>query len=165
MRPLLLLALLLGAAGFAFPQDADEASTPEAPTVAALGWLEGRWLGSDGQSRWESVYSSAEGGQILSASKELRGEQVVMIDFEHFYVREGAVRLTPFPFGRRSVEFTLTELDLDARRVVFENLEHDFPQRFEYHRSGEKALRITLTGEQGGQPLEVTLALERVGGS
>jgi len=167
MRSLLLAALLLGATGFLISQDGAEPSDAAAdrPSVAQLHWLEGRWIGSDGESRWESVYSGAEGGQIVSASKELRGDHVVMIDFEHFYERAGELRMTPFPFGRRSAEFTLSELDGENLRAVFENPEHDFPRRFEYQRSAAKQLRITLTGEQGGEPLQIQLVLERAPGN
>ncbi|GJM22091.1 MAG: hypothetical protein DHS20C15_20060 [Planctomycetota bacterium] len=163
MRHLLTAALLLGIATLSLSQDgtSDAAAADERPSVSQLHWLQGHWIGSDGESRWESVYSGSTGGQIVSATKELRGERVVMIDFEHFYERDGELRLTPFPFGNRSVEFTLTELDRDGSRAVFENPEHDFPRRFEYQRSGAEELRIRLTGEQGGQALDIQLVLER----
>lgn len=131
------------------------------PMIDDLGFLTGAWRGGDGASAWEAVYSSAEGGQIVSASKELNGGRVVMIDFEHFYEREGRLRLTPFPFGKRSVEFTLTEFDGRSRKAVFENPEHDFPKRFVYQRTDDRHMRIELTGEMGGQPTTMTLEFER----
>jgi len=153
------------------PQDAEGAlpvvtlpdgeRLPLEPGIDALAFLEGRWAGSAGSSRWESSYSSAAGGQIVGASKELSDGRVVTIDFEHFYEREGALRMTPFPGGRRSVEFTLTEFSGAAKRAVFENAAHDFPRRFTYRATGPDHLQIELLGEMGGETLRIVLEFER----
>jgi len=133
------------------------------PRLADLTWLAGMWKGSDGQSDWESCYTSPEGGQVVGASKEMRGGRVVMTDFEHFYEKDGELRMTPFPFGNRSVEFTLTSFDADARKAVFENPEHDFPKSFVYHRTGETTLSIVLEGDMGGQEARFVLEFEKQG--
>ena len=130
-------------------------------TVAHLGFLTGVWQGSDGASQWESWYSSPEGGQIVGASKELHDGHVVTIDFEHFYEREGTLRMTPFPFGKKSVEFTLATLDAAAKRVVFENPAHDVPSRFTYQRVDDQRLRIVLEGQPGVPPGTLTLEFTR----
>lgn len=137
------------------------AQAATAHTAAELAFLAGKWRGGDGQSEWESWYSSPEGGQVIGASKELRGGHAVSIDFENFYEREGALRMTPFPKGQRSEEFTLTSLSAPEKRAVFENPQHDFPSRFVYQRVDETHLRITLSGAPGGEPLEVTIDFER----
>jgi hypothetical protein len=148
----------------ATPQDAPPVAkvaegerTDMQPRVSDLDFLAGVWKGSDGQSEWESCYSTGAGGQLVGASKEMRGGRVVMMDFEHFYEVDGEMRMRPFPFGERSVEFTLVKLEGDKRRAVFANLEHDFPKSFIYHRTGEKTLQITLQGELGGQDARFVL--------
>ncbi|MHC4845591.1 MAG: DUF6265 family protein [Planctomycetota bacterium] len=134
---------------------------PLEPRVEDLSFLAGSWTGTDGTSRWESVYSSAEGGMVVGASKEMRGDRVVMIDFEHFYERDGQMRMTPFPFGNRSMEFTLTAFSIADRRAVFENPENDFPKRFTYEATAADHLRIELVGEMGGEAMSVVLELDR----
>jgi len=131
------------------------------PSVADLAFLSGVWQGNDGGSAWESWYSSPEGGQIVGASKELHDGRVVTIDFEHFYEREGTLRMTPFPFGKKSVEFTLATLDAVAKRAVFENPAHDFPSRFTYQRVDDQRLRIVLEGQPGVPPGPLTLEFTR----
>lgn len=145
-------------------QDAKAAKPADAAaklSVADLGFLSGVWQGSDGGSRWESWYSSPEGGQLVGASKELHDGRVVTIDFEHFYEREGQLRMTPFPFGKKRVEFTLAAHDAAARKAVFENPEHDFPSRFTYQRVDEQRLRIVLEGQPGVPPGTITLEFTR----
>ena len=145
-------------------QDAKAAKPAAAaakPSVADLGFLSGVWQGSDGGSAWESWYSSPEGGQIVGASKELHDGRVVTSDFEHFYEREGQLRRTPFPFGKKSVEFTLAAHDAAARKAVFENPEHDFPSRFTYQRTDDTHLRIVLEGQPGVPPGTITLEFTR----
>ncbi len=119
--------------------------------MADLDFLAGVWAGSDGQSDWESSYTTGAGGQIVGASKEMRDGKVVMMDFEHFYSRDGKLRMTPYPFGTRSVEFTLTNFDAEQQLAVFENPDHDFPKSFVYQRMGKKTLEIVLQGDMGGQ--------------
>ena len=58
--------------------------------------------------------------------------------------------VTPYPFGRASVPFTLTEHDAKARKAVFENPSHDFPKRIVYHRKSDDALWISVAGDHPG---------------
>lgn len=154
----------------AAPQDAELPVVREAdgerismePRIADLSWLEGNWAGSDGSSDWESVYTGGRGNVIVGASKELKGERCIMMDFEHFYERAGELRMRPFPFGKPSVEFTLNSDRGEARRAVFENPEHDFPNTFVYHRVADDRLKITLVGDMGDGEVEFTLDLKRV---
>ena len=71
------------------------------------------------------------------------------------------LRLTPFPFGKRSVEFTLTEFSGDTKTAVFSNPDHDFPKSFTYRWPSKDQLMIQLVGEMGGQDLTVALDLKR----
>jgi hypothetical protein len=139
----------------------DGARVTMEPSVADLSFLAGSWHGTHGTSTWESVYSGAEGGMIVGASKELRGGRVVMIDFEHFYERDGSIYMTPFPFGNRSMEFPLTSMDVSARRAVFVNEANDFPSRFTYEATSRDHLKIELAGEMDGEPVTFVLEFDR----
>ncbi len=144
------------------PAAVDEAErADDAARLEDLAFLAGEWRGTDGSSTWASWYSSPEGGQVLGASKELRGGRVVMIDFEQFYLDGGKLAMTPYPFGNRSVAFTLSDFSRSQKRAVFANETHDFPQRFTYHRSADDRLDITLEGDMGSGPMTVEIALTR----
>lgn len=174
MKPKLLLSMgvLLLAPTFlavtrpldAAPRDlsADRAARAGIPgAIDDLGFLEGAWFGTDGRGEWESVYTGPLGGEVLSASKEVRGDKVVTHDFERFFVQDGSLVMTPFPRGKKSHDFPLVELDPDQRRAVFENADNDFPRRFTYHRIGDERLTIRLEGSSGGNPIEIEIEFER----
>lgn len=134
------------------------------PTQAlqSLSWLEGRWRGttSDGET-FEALYSSPEGGVILSVNKCFAGERLLFTEFERFEAREGKVVMTPFPDGQRACTFDLVEHDPTARRVAFANPANDFPERIVYERPSDAALRIVVSGQQGGRPVTLVLDLRR----
>ncbi len=131
--------------------------------LESLGWLTGVWIGDTGRGSWEARYSTASGGLLLSTNKEFAGGRVVGFEFEQFRVEGDDVILSPYPSGQQSpVVFTLTEWDPDARKAVFENPEHDFPQIITYHRTTDRTLNILVQarrdGELSGFELKLNLA-------
>ncbi len=142
------------------------ASTPDV-AIEQLGFLAGNWIGTFPGGRWESAYTTPEGGMILSSSKEFRGDRVVMIEFEHFMTIEGEVVLTPYPFGKKSsTTFKLTEFDAAKKRVVFANPEHDFPNTIIYERTKPDELVIQVIGTMREKEVNQTMTLSLVvGGS
>jgi hypothetical protein len=161
--PRLLLAFLLGLPLLAVAVGPAAAKDPE-PTVkglAVLDWLQGAWRTAEGSSTWETTYTSPEGGEILSATKEISGGKVVTYDFERFFEKDGKVVLTPFPHGRKSLDFPLEKYDAAAKRAVFTNAANDFPSTFTYERPSEGQLKITLEGKHGSEPMKIVLAFKK----
>jgi uncharacterized protein DUF6265 len=151
-----LVCVLLGA--FA---SAEEEPAAARTGIAAMDWIAGPWRGGNGKSVWETAYTTPEGGMVMSASKEIRGGRAVMFDFEVFREEKGKVILTPFPFGKRSVDFPAVSVDGKGRKAVFANEAHDFPKRFTYEVGEDGKLRITLEGDQGGNDVKMALVFER----
>lgn len=137
----------------------------EFPTsgIAALGWLEGHWTGTTSEGvAVEACYSSSNGNMIVAATKEIGADgNVTMFDFEFLIERGDTLFMQPFPFGKRSVAFPLVELDVTARRAVFENPDHDFPKRFDYFSPSDDTLVITLVGEMNGSRERARYELSR----
>ena len=132
------------------------------PSIHDLRWLEGTWRGDIGDRQFEARYTSAEGGQILSASKYTKDGKPAGFEFERFEEQGDSLVLTPFPEGKSSVSFRLAELDPKGRRAVFENLDHDFPTRLSYQRVEDGKLLILVSGPgEDGQDLVLTYALTR----
>lgn len=150
----LLLALALaGACGNL------SAANDAATSVAELSWLAGQWRGTTPASRTiEANYTTPEGGVLLGTSKEYTADgHCVFFDLEHFAMKDGVLTLTPHPGGKRSRNsFPLESLDRAARRAVFVNRAHDWPQQFVYERLSDERLLITLSGpdKKGGDHSE-----------
>ena len=161
MRRALRLALPLLAAALALRAAAE---APVAATVADLAWLEGRWQGvlANGAT-FEARYGAPRNGTLLSMSRELRDGRTLGVEWELFADRDGSVRYRPHPGGRPSPhEFPLVALDREARRAVFENRAHDFPQTFVFAREGDDRLVILLRGPgRDGRTREIRYELAR----
>jgi len=70
-----------------------------------------------------------------------------MVSFEFFRVTAGAdgkIAYWASPLGRPPVPFTLKETS--EKKAVFENLEHDFPQRILYWLDTQDRLHARIEG-------------------
>ena len=89
---------------------------------------------------------------MLGVGRTIRGGQTV--DYEFVVLREqnGRLAYEAHPAGQAPAVFLSKEIG--DRMVVFENLEHDFPQRVGYRRDGA-SLKAWVEGNAGGQPRRV----------
>jgi hypothetical protein len=124
-----------------------------AADVAKLGWLEGCWSGEQGGVVLEEQWSSARDGGLVGMHKDTKGGR--MISFEFFRIApdsNGTPTYFSQPGGAPPTPFRLVELG--EKRAVFENLEHDFPQRVLYWRKGERLharIEGTFRGKAGSE--------------
>lgn len=117
----------------------------ESPPVAGLSWLQGNWTAEDGPLQMEEVWLAPKGGALLGMHRDVAGGK--MVSFEFFRVAAGADGKLVYwasPRSRPPVPFTLKESS--EKRVVFENLQHDFPQRILYWLDAEGRLRARVEG-------------------
>ena len=126
--------------------------------IEDLSWLAGSWSGevrgAGAATRFETHYTTPQGGMILSVSKAFRSEGTLSwFEFERFAVRNGVIEVTPHPGGKPSVSFTLVEYDPAAKKAVFANLDHDYPNRISYQRAADDRLLFVLTGKAEGAPV------------
>jgi len=98
------------------------------------------------------------GNSMLGISRTVHGDDLVA--YELVVVREQGDQLVyqAHPSGQPSAEFvsrTVTE-----ESIVFENLQHDFPQRIGYERQGT-ALLAWIEGTQEGEMRRVEFPYRR----
>ena len=137
MKRLLVVLVVLAACG--------SVTAVESSGVAGLGWLQGAWAAEDGPLQMEEVWLAPKGGALLGMHRDVAGGK--MVSFEFFRVAAGAdgkIVYWASPGGRPSVPFTLKESS--EKRVVFENLKHDFPQRILYWLDTEGRLHARVEG-------------------
>lgn len=125
-----------------------------AASVGDLGWLSGRWEATE-PGRWtEESWSAPRAGVLLGYSRSGRGETAR--EFEHLRIQAGEDGIPVYwasPGGRVAVGFRL--VSAGATEVVFENPDHDFPQRIRYRRDGD-ALVATISAIDGANAMSWT---------
>lgn len=120
-----------------------------AADVDQLEWFSGCFTYSSPNATIEESWSKPAGGILLGYSRTIRGGKVV--EYEFVRIAPGPdSRLTYFahPSGQAPAAFALRSST--PTEVVFENLEHDFPQRIIYRKSSE-GLFARIEGTRNGQ--------------
>lgn len=149
----MLLATLCGLAAAA-ARAADSAVEP-------LAWLSGCWQAQGGEPGSVEQWLAPAGGTMLGVSRTVRQGRTV--EFEFMQLRQlpdGTLAYIPQPSGRPPTVFRL--LSLGSAEVVFENPEHDFPQRIAYARPESSRLRARIEGVRNGAARSIEFAFSRV---
>ena len=99
--------------------------------VADLQWLAGCWS-QDGQEAGSvEQWTAPAGGTMLGMSRVVSGGKTVAFEYLRILEEEdGWIVLIASPSGQETARFRM--LSMDTNEVVFENPEHDFPQRIIY---------------------------------
>ncbi len=142
----MLRALVLGAACLTA---AAAGGQEKGADVERLSWLEGRWQGESGGVAMEEHWTSASGGALLGLHRDVKAGRMVGFEFLRIQATPQGTFYYASPNSRPPVAFKLVELA--ERRVVFENREHDFPQRILYWLDAAGALHARIEGPQGGK--------------
>ena len=121
-----------------------------------LAWLAGHWCSGDAGERIEETWLAPHGGELLGLSRTLKGERSVAFEFLRIASVDGVQTYLAQPGGRPPTGFALGAAGKDW--VRFENPEHDFPQRIEYRREGDR-LRAEIAGP-GEQGKEMVITFE-----
>lgn len=121
-----------------------------APTLEGLVWLTGTWTGTQHGLDMEEVWLKPKGNTMLAVHRDVQAGRTV--SFEFLRIEASGERITYWasPQGKPATPFRLAELK--DKRVVFENPEHDFPQRIIYWLDTNGALHAKIEGNLNGKP-------------
>jgi hypothetical protein len=129
--------------------------------IEQVAWLAGCWRGQFGEAGTLEHWLAPAGGTMLGVSRTIR--QGKTAEFEFMQLRQlddGALALIAQPSGRAPTVFKA--ISLRGMEAVFENPEHDFPQRISYARPEESRLAVSLQGLHNGTVRTVEFAFLRV---
>jgi hypothetical protein len=116
-----------------------------------VAFMSGTWCSSP-DSRGtiiEEHYTRPSANIMLGVSRFLRDGVTVSYEFSRIEAGDEGVVLTAMPSGQTPTLFPLRDASPD--RVVFENLDHDFPVRVIYRRS-DTGLVARIEGRDGDGP-------------
>ena len=111
-------------------------------------WMSGAWRGESAGTRMEEHWTSPDGGVMLGMHRDVKRGGKFSFEFLRIEEKDGSLVYLAMPSGRPATPFPLKTITKD--RVVFENPEHDFPQRIIYWRDG-KRLCARVEGKIGGK--------------
>jgi hypothetical protein len=119
------------------------------PGVESLAWIAGAWEGDDGRVQMEEHWLAPKGGTMLGLHRDVASGRTVGFEFLRIETQGDGIVYVASPQGRPGTPFRLVESG--PKRAVFENPEHDFPQRILYWLDAEGALHARIEGLQGGK--------------
>jgi len=142
------------------PAGANRAVAPPAPGLDDLEWMVGCWSSYDPATQiWvEECWSTIVGDMMLGANRTVRGQRVAAFEQIRIEVHNDGVWYFASPGGKPATAFMrVTPTSIDRRGAqhvaVFENLQHDFPQRIIYRSDGRTHLEATVEGFLGEEEL------------
>ncbi len=146
--PVRFVASMLLVATMTFPT---EASDTAPATIDRLAWLAGCWSRESPVRIVEEQWMAPRGKMMLGMGRTVSKEDGRTVEFEAVRIeeREGKLVFTAKPSGQPEDSFE--SIELTDSRVVFENPEHDFPQRVGYERKSDGSLAAWIEGKQGAQ--------------
>ena len=141
------------------------AAASNGPATAASGiqrvaWLQGCWEAASPEGTIEERWMAPRGGSMLGVGRTVRGG--TLAEYELVVIREQGDRLAyeAHPSGQPSATF-LSDTVTDTA-VVFQNLQHDFPQRVGYDRQGRDGLTAWIDGGPASEQPRREFAYRRV---
>ncbi len=108
------------------------APAPPRPTLSDLSWMTGDWIQSGPKGEDRESWLPARGGAMAGVNQVYRPGQPVRMEMMTITTSSTGLVFVAMPAGAEPTVFSLVN---DGRgKAVFENLDHDFPQRVIYQR-------------------------------
>ena len=119
------------------------------PTIADLAWLAGSWIGTSQGTEMEEHWTAPKGNSMIGLHRDVGKGRTLVFEFLRIEQQGDQIVYLSMPNGRSpATPFPLKEAS--GTRVVFENPQHDFPQRIIYWKDGND-LRARIEGTQNGK--------------
>jgi len=112
-------------------------------TIDSLSWMSGYWLSCEGGREVSETWSDPRGGLMAGVTVTVGRSGQGSLEFTRIWPVGESLAFLAQPSGVPATVFPLIEAT--TNRAVFENPDHDFPQRVIYSRDGD-----TLTGRIEG---------------
>ena len=131
-----------------------------AQEIEKLNWMTGTWTQKkDGETVQESWLGP--GGKMMAAvNLTVSAKRGTSFEFLRIVESTSGLAYLASPGGKPPVEFKLKELG--DKRVVFENLAHDFPQRVLYWIEPDGAMKARIEATVQGKARGMEWRLERL---
>jgi hypothetical protein len=157
-----LLILIISSVSSAYMAFAQHGSTRH-PQLKKASWLLGDWKNKTARGITMESWKKLNDSTYLGKSYQLRGMDTVSA--EHIRLEEHHDKLYYIPTVKnqnegKQVTFTMSESSADS--FVFENPEHDFPQKITYNRINKDSLVAEISGSYKGKQRAIKFPMGRI---
>jgi hypothetical protein len=124
-----------------------------------LSWISGCWK-SEGNPQSEEQWTKLEGQSMIGMGRTIANGKTVFYEFLQIRERADGIFYIAQPNGETAVAFKLVKINSNA--AIFENPQHDFPQRIIYQLMIDGTLFAAIEGDEKGKPKHIEFAMKRV---
>ena len=114
-------------------------------SISDLAWLSGCWISTNQEEGNGEQWMSPAGGMMLGVNRTVSDGKAVAFEFMRIVETEdGGLVFIASPSGQSTAGFAL--VSVNDHEVVFENPDHDFPQRVIYRLISDEELLGRIEG-------------------
>jgi len=118
-------------------------------SISDLTWLSGCWASANQEAGSGEHWMPPAGGTMLAVNRSVSDGKTVAFEFMRIVETEdGGLVFIASPSGQNTTGFAL--VSVNAHEVIFENPEHDFPQRVIYRLVSDEELLGRIEGTING---------------
>lgn len=129
--------------------------------IGKLAWLAGCWRADGGEPGTMEHWLPLAGDTLMGVGRTVKQGRTVAHEFMQIRREpDGAIAFHAQPSGKPPDKFPL--LRLTDTEVVFENPQHEFPQRVAYAVEGGTRLNARIEGMRNGQLRVIPFPMTRV---
>jgi len=129
-------------------------------SLDSLSWIAGCWARGGENRAYEEQWMKPAGKTMLGMSRSVSNGKTVEYEFLKVHEEEnGEIFYTANPSGQEQASFKLVKLEGDI--AVFENPEHDFPQRIIYMLEADGSLKARIEGKSKGKERGVDFPMKK----
>ena len=132
-----------------------------AATIDELAWLSGCWAAVDQDVGSTEQWMPPAGGTMLGVSRSVRDGKTLAFEFLRIVEQDdGELVFIASPSGQNTTSFSMTSFNV--REVIFENPDHDFPQRIIYRLISDEDLLGRIEGTIDGAERAVDFPMKKI---
>jgi hypothetical protein len=129
--------------------------------VDSLSWFSGCWLLEESNGRVTTeCWMKPQGGVMLGISQAVKNGKTTSTEFIRIQKNtDGKLQYIANPSGQKETPFTM--ISFSKNEVLFENPEHDFPQKIRYKKLPDGSLVASIEGKINGKEKIITYPYKR----
>ena len=129
-------------------------------SIEDISWLTGCWEMSENDFTVTELWMAPSGGIMIGLSQTVSNDKTSGYEFLKIEEKEGKLVYTAIPSGQTETSFY--QVQLNDTMVVFENMEHDFPQRIIYTLLNKDSFNARVEATENGELKGFDLQMKRV---